>query len=57
VWGHRKDLDEYFTVEDATIEEIHSLSDSGASMDEVVLQAFLKLTLHPELQVIFCLRI
>jgi hypothetical protein len=35
VWGHRKDLDEYFTVEDATIEEIHSLADSGASIDAV----------------------
>jgi hypothetical protein len=35
VWGHRKDLDEYFTIEDATIEEIQSLAASGASMDEV----------------------
>ena len=31
VWGHRKDIDEYFTVEDATIEEIRSLADSGAT--------------------------
>jgi hypothetical protein len=35
VWGHRKDLDEYFTIEDATIEEIHSLADSGASIEAV----------------------
>ena len=35
VWGHRKDLDEYFNVEDATIEEIRSLAASGASMDDV----------------------
>jgi hypothetical protein len=35
VWGHRKDLDEYFTVEDATIEEIRSLAADGASMDDV----------------------
>ena len=35
VWGHRKDMDEYFTVEDATIEEIQSLAASGAGMDEV----------------------
>jgi len=35
VWGHRKDLDEYFTVEDATIEEIHSLAASGANLDDV----------------------
>jgi hypothetical protein len=35
VWGHRKDLDEYFTVEDATVEEIRSLADSNTGMDEV----------------------
>ena len=49
VWGHRKDLDEYFTIEDATIEEIHSLAASGASMDEVA-DAFQKKTrLNPDL--------
>jgi hypothetical protein len=26
VWGHRKDLDEYFTVDDATLEEIRSMA-------------------------------
>jgi hypothetical protein len=35
VWGHRKDLDEYFTVEDTTLDEIRSLATSGASMDDV----------------------
>ncbi len=39
VWGHRKDLDEYFTVEDATIEEIRSLAGSGASVDNVARKA------------------
>jgi hypothetical protein len=38
VWGHRKDLDEYFTVEDATVEEIRSLAASGSSIDEVTNQ-------------------
>jgi hypothetical protein len=38
VWGHRKDLNEYFTVEDATVEEIRSLADSGTGMDEVANQ-------------------
>ncbi len=38
VWGHRKDLDEYFTVEDATMEEIRALAASGASPDEVAAQ-------------------
>ena len=35
VWGHRKDLDEYYTVDDATIEEIRSLTASGATADDV----------------------
>ena len=35
VWGHRKDLDEYYTVEDATIEEIRTLTASGATADDV----------------------
>ena len=35
VWGYRKDLEEYFTIEDATIEEIHSLAASGANLDDV----------------------
>ncbi len=38
VWGHRKDLDEYFTVEDETAEEIRALSAGGASVDEVAAQ-------------------
>ena len=38
VWGHRKDLDEYFTVEDATLNEIRSLAASGANMDDVTTQ-------------------
>lgn len=35
VWGHRKDLDEYFTVEDATVGEIRALAASGVSPDAV----------------------
>ena len=35
VWGHRKDLDEYYTVEDATITEIRTLAASGLSTDDV----------------------
>ena len=38
VWGHRKDLDEYYTVEDATIEEIRTLIASGATVDDVANQ-------------------
>ncbi len=35
VWGHRKDLDEYYTVNDTTLEEIRALAASGASVDDV----------------------
>jgi hypothetical protein len=35
VWGHRKDLDEYYTVDDTTLEEIRALAASGASVDNV----------------------
>ena len=38
VWGHRKDLDEYFTVDDTTTEEIRTLAASGARMDDVANQ-------------------
>ena len=35
VWGHRKDLDEYFTVEDETLNEIRTMAATGASIDDV----------------------
>ena len=38
VWGHRKDLDEYYTVDDATVEEIRTLTASGATADDVANQ-------------------
>ena len=51
VWGHRKDLDEYFTVEDTTItiEEIRSLADSGTTLDAVADQIQKKTRIGPEL--------
>ena len=49
VWGHRKDLDEYFTVDDATLEEIRTLAASGAAMDDVANQVQKKSRLSPEL--------
>jgi hypothetical protein len=49
VWGHRRDLDEYFTIEKATIEEIHTLADSGASMDVVAEKVQRKAKLSPDL--------
>jgi hypothetical protein len=42
VWGHRKDLDEYYTVDGATLEEINALTASGASVDDVAEQIRVK---------------
>ena len=33
-WGHRRDIDEYFTIEDETVGEIESVVSGGASVDE-----------------------
>ena len=49
VWGHRKDLDEYYTVEDATIEEIRTLAATGATADDVANQIQKKSRLGPDL--------
>ena len=49
VWGHRKDLDEYFTVEDATLNEICSLAASGANMDDMTSQIQKTAKIGPEL--------
>ena len=49
VWGHRKDLDEYYTVEDYTIEEIRTLAASGATADDVANQIQNKTRLSPDL--------
>lgn len=49
VWGHRKDLDEYVTIEDATIEEIQSLVASGTNMDDVTDKIQQETRLSPDL--------
>ena len=49
VWGHRKDIDEYFTVEDATIETIRSLADSGTALDDLAEQIQKKARIGPDL--------
>ncbi len=35
VWGHRKDLDEYFTVNESTLKEIQSMVEGGANLDDM----------------------
>ena len=49
VWGHRKDLDEYFTVDDSTLEEIRALAASGVSADDVANQIQKKARISSEL--------
>jgi hypothetical protein len=49
VWGHRKDLDEYFTVEDATLHEIRSLAASGADIGDLADQMQKKAKLGSDL--------
>ena len=49
VWGHRKDLDEYFTVEGETLNEIRSLAASGAKMDDITTTIQKKVRIGPEL--------
>ncbi len=49
VWGHRKDLDEYFTVDDSTLEEIRALAAGGASADDVANQIQGKARISSEL--------
>jgi hypothetical protein len=49
VWGHRKDLDEYYTVEDDTIEEIRTLAATGATADDVANQIRRKSKLSTDL--------
>ena len=49
VWGHRKDLDEYFTVEDETLNEIRSMAVTGACIDDVTSEMQKKARLGPDL--------
>ena len=49
VWGNRKDLDEYFTVDDSTLEEICALAASGTSADDVADQIQRKARISSEL--------
>ncbi|MDD4653715.1 MAG: DUF1699 family protein [Methanothrix sp.] len=49
VWGHRKDLDEYFTIENSTMEEIRTLAASGLGMDEIASQVQKKARIGSEL--------
>jgi hypothetical protein len=49
VWGHRKDLDEYFTVDETTLEEIRTLASTGLDADDLASQVQKKARLGPDL--------
>jgi hypothetical protein len=38
VWGHRKDLDDFFTVEDSTLNEIRTLAAKGTNLNDLASQ-------------------
>ncbi len=49
VWGHRKDIDEYFMINDETVEEIEAMVSSGVGIDEAADQIMKKTRLAPDL--------
>jgi hypothetical protein len=49
VWGHRKDIDEYFMVDDETIGEIESMISEGVTIEEASDQIMKKTRLAPDL--------
>ena len=49
VWGHRKDIAEYFTVEDSTLDEIRTLVANGTNLDDIVSQMQKKAKINPDL--------
>jgi len=49
VWGHRKDIDEYFVINEETIDEIGSLVKSGESIEGATAQIQMRTRLAPDL--------
>jgi len=49
VWGHRKDIDEYYVVDETAIEEIGTLIKEGESIDEATAEIQRKTRLAPDL--------
>ena len=49
VWGHRKDIDEYYVVDEVAIEEIGTLIKEGESIEETTAQIQRKTRLAPDL--------
>ena len=49
VHGYRKDMDEYFAIDDITMKEIVGLADGGASMEDLALQIQEKVMLDSDI--------
>lgn len=49
IWGHRKDIDEYYVVDESTVEEIGDLMEKGIKIEEVVSTIKNKTKLSPEM--------
>ena len=49
VWGHRKDIDEYFLIEEETIGEIEAMISGGATVEEAAEEITKRTKLAPDL--------
>ena len=49
VWGHRKDIDEYYIVAEETIGEIEAMISGGATVDDAADQISRRTRLAPDL--------
>jgi len=49
VWGHRKDIDEYYSIDETVLEKISALSAGGASDNEIAIAISRESKLSPEL--------
>ena len=49
VWGHRKDIDEYYVVSEETIGEIEAMISGGATVEEAAEEITKRTRLAPDL--------
>jgi hypothetical protein len=49
VWGHRKDITEYYTVPSAVIEKIKEMKNEGKSTEEIKKEVSRKTRTNPEM--------
>jgi hypothetical protein len=49
VWGHRKDIDEYYVVEEDAIERIGDIIAGGESIDNAVAHVQMRTKLSPDM--------